>query len=173
MGPSIIVQEMTSVSSAAAQHRSETELLQIPRESFDYLFANSGDLGFLKLQADRMMDVLKGRIIKFDRGLQDAPPFLREKCKELASAMSDFSKTFAGSEWAPDIEVEIWKNLSIPEEPRRIEYTATGAVDQLKKIKELSDAVNGWFSWKDKSYDAPYFVRRGRWLEEYAERSSK
>lgn len=33
------------------------------------------------------MDVLEGRLTAFDPVLQDAPPFLREKCKELARAI--------------------------------------------------------------------------------------
>lgn len=168
-----LLQEQTSLTGGAAQHRSETELLGIPKEKFDYLFQNNGGFDLLRLNVDRTMDVFRGRIMEFDKGLQDAPPFLREKCKELASAMSTFSLTFcAGQDWAPDLETTLWKCLAIPDAPRRIQYKETGAVDQLKKIKELSDAVNGWFTWRDKSYDAPYFIRRSDWLREYEERNA-
>lgn len=71
--------EMTTLSGATAQHKSETELHGVPKESFDYLFENNGDLGTLARNADRMMDVLKGRIMAFDSEQADVPPFLRKK----------------------------------------------------------------------------------------------
>lgn len=156
--------EHTSISAAAAQHRSETELLSIPREKFDYVFHNSGDLHFLRLQTDRMMDVFKGKLMVFDRGLQDAPPFLREKCKELAKRMSDVSIRLFGNEWNENLEVVLWNDMT------ELRTESSTYVQELSVIKELSDAVNGWFVWSDKSYDAPYFIRRSAWLEQHEKR---
>ena len=163
--------EHTSISAASAQHRSETELLSIPRERFDYVFHNSGDLHFLRLQTDRMMDVFKGKLMAFDRGLQDAPPFLREKCKALAVFMSELSQKYYEQDWADILPYALWNALHdngnlTPGEDVRVDLTN----DDLAKLKELSDAVPGWFVWSDKSYDAPYFIRRGAWLEQYEKR---
>lgn len=177
-GPAIIVQEHTSISRAAAQHRSETELLTIPREKFDFIFQNSGDLHFLRLQAERMMDVLRGRLMAFDAHLQNAPPFLRDKCRELHQTMLRAWPSYGTPQpgdpppevWAPNTEVQLWTDL---QELLGRGGTAKNPYEEvLLKLKELSDSVNGWFSWQDKAYDAPYFVRRGDWLEEYAKRRS-
>lgn len=157
--------EGTSLTSAASQHKSETELLGIPKDKFDYLFQNSSDMHGLRMQVDRMMDVFKGKIMEFDRGLQDAPPYLREKCKELAKLMSTVCRTSTeGEPWQDGWEVRLWKTL-------KGDPNSGLASDVASKLKELSEGVNGWFSWRDKNYDAPYFIRRGAWLEEYAERS--
>lgn len=187
MGPSVILQEATvqfdhnvpvqvapalehtSVSAAAAQHRSETELLRIPKEKFDYVLQNSGDLHFLRLQGDRMMDVFKGKIMEFDRGLMDAPPFLREKCKALAVFMIELSRKYFYTEWSEDAEQRLWYSLSNNGQ-------IAGDYDQpiveleagdFAKLKALAEPVPGWFTWRDKSYDAPYFIRRGVWIDQY------
>lgn len=158
-------EEGTSLTSAASQHKSETELLGIPKDKFDYMFQNSSDMHGLRVQVDRMMDVFKGKIMEFDRGLQDAPPYLREKCKELAKLMSTVCRTSTEGElWQDGWEVRLWKTL-------KGDPNSGLASDVASKLEELSEGVNGWFSWRDKTYDAPYFVRRGAWLEEYAERS--
>lgn len=173
-----LFKEHTSIAAAVAQHKSETELLGIPQEKFDYLFQNTGDLHTLRMNADRMMDLFKGRIMQFDRGLQDAPPFLREKCRELYTAMRDAWPKHGTPQpgdppigtWWPNTEVHLWTDLQ--------QMLVKGAEnniydDALLKIKELSDAVNGWFSWRDKTFEAPYFVRRGKWLEEYNQRQER
>ncbi len=165
--------ENTSLSDAPAQHRSETELLSIGLDKFDYVFQNSGDLAFLRLQADRMMDVLQRRIMSFDRGLQDAPPFLRDKCKKLAATMSALSQKYFQSEWHDECASRLWYALQNRGELGYADHDTPPVYmseEELKNLKELSDMVPGWFSWKDKTYDAPYFVRRSAWLEEYAKR---
>ena len=181
-GPAVIVQEHTSISRAAAQHRSETELFTIPREKFDFVFQNSGDLPFLQLQADRMMDVLRGRLTAFDAHLQNAPPFLREKCRKLYQEMRDAWPLHGTPQpgdppqgtWWPETELNLWADLqALREDVQAQKRGPTNVYEEaLLKIGELSDSVNGWFSWQDKTYDAPYFVRRGDWLEEYAKRRS-
>lgn len=166
-----LFKERTSISAAAAQHKSETELLEIPQEKFDYLFQNSGDLHFLRLQADRMMDLFKGRIMQFDRGLQDAPPFLREKCRELAAFMSELSKKYFYEDWAPYTEYRLWHALTHDGEVQGASQPVCQMeASDLEKLKALAAPVPGWFIWKDKKlYEAPYFVKRGKWLAEYAE----
>jgi hypothetical protein len=172
MGPSVVLQEHTSISGAAAQHQSETELLKIPPDKFHYVVQNSGDLHFLRLQTDRMMDVFKGKIMEFDRGLQDAPPFLREKCKTLAAFMVELSLKYFKCEWSEDMEQRLWFSLSHDGEIEGDFDVPTVKLEaaDFEKLKALAEPVPGWFTWKDKSYDAPYFVRRGAWIEQYDKR---
>jgi hypothetical protein len=68
-----------------------------------------------------------------------------------------------GEQWHQDLEVVLWATVQ--------DLIAVPQRNELNPLKELSNAVNGWFSWQDKTYDAPYFVRRDAWLEEYAKRS--
>lgn len=172
-----VLRENTSLSGAPAQHRSETELLSVGLERFDYVFQNSGDLNFLRLQADRMMDVLEGRLAAFDPVLQDAPPFLREKCKELARAIQGAAQAFGPSDgaWADNAEVFLWTDLQTTEARQRRDPEAVLSPYEasLMRLKELSQAVGGWFSWQDKSFSSPYFVRRSTWITEYESRKSK
>jgi len=158
-----VIQENISLSDASAEHQSEVELVSVGLDKFDYVFQNSGDLNFLYLQAERMMDVLRGRLMAFDAHLQDAPPFLREKCKELVQEMRRISIEKFGEQWHQDLEVVLWATVQ--------DLIAVPQRNELNPLKELSNAVNGWFSWQDKTYDAPYFMRRDAWLEEYAKRS--
>lgn len=58
-------------------HASETEQLEVSDEEFDYLIDNSGDLHYLGLLVDRMMDVFGGKIIPYDEEQADVPPFKR------------------------------------------------------------------------------------------------
>ena len=178
-----VIRENTSLSTAAAQHQSETELLTMPSDRFDYVFQNRGDLNFLRLQADRMMDVLEERLTAFDPVLQDAPPFLREKCKELARSMLGAWHLNGTPQpgdpppetWVVGTEVGLWSDLQdlLTDTKAQGRGPTNSYEEALLKLKELSDAVNGWFSWQNKSYDAPYFVRRGAWIIEYEGRKSK
>lgn len=170
-GNAALLAEHTSVSASAGQHKSETELLGIPMDLFDHVFHNSGDLHVLKINTDRMMDVLKGKIIAFDRGLQDAPPFLREKCKALVTFMSELSLKYFKDPWSKEMPPRLWYALA---NKGRIDgdfdvpYVFLEPAD-VEKLKALAEHVPGWFSWKDGSYDAPYFVERADWIKEYEE----
>lgn len=59
-------------------HKSETQLVQMDDDKFDYIIDNNGTLDNLALQMDRMIDVFTGRIRPYDEVQADVPPFLRK-----------------------------------------------------------------------------------------------
>jgi hypothetical protein len=62
----------------AFDHPSETEQMTVPDSEFDYVIGNSGDLAFLGMNVDRMMDVFHGKIRPYDPEQADIPPFMRK-----------------------------------------------------------------------------------------------
>lgn len=60
-------------------HASENELPTWPDDKFDYVIENDSDVHTLYLHVDRMLDVLKGKIMEYDAEQADIPPFLRKK----------------------------------------------------------------------------------------------
>lgn len=59
-------------------HQSETELVTLADESFDYVLENYGTIDTLQLLVDRMMDTFKGKIRPYDEAQADVPPFMRD-----------------------------------------------------------------------------------------------
>jgi hypothetical protein len=60
-----------------ATHRSETELFDLPDSEFDYVIENNSSTSALALKTDRMIDVFSGRIMPYQEGCEDTPPFKR------------------------------------------------------------------------------------------------
>lgn len=58
-------------------HPSETEQLEIPDEEFDHIIENNQKLADLPILVKRAMSYLTGRIIPYDEGQADVPPFMR------------------------------------------------------------------------------------------------
>lgn len=62
-----------------SEHPSETQLITVGDDHFDYVIDNNGSLSTLAVRVDRMMDVFTGRLMEFDEAQADVPPFMRKK----------------------------------------------------------------------------------------------
>lgn len=77
-GGKVVRVKRPSVDKPEFRHSSETEQMSIPDEYFDYILDNSGDLHYLELQVDRMLDVFKGNIREYDQAQANVPPYQRK-----------------------------------------------------------------------------------------------
>jgi hypothetical protein len=76
-GGKVIWLRREGVSTPKWDHTSETEMMDIPDNAFDYYLVNDQDKHHLGMMVDRMMDVFNGRLIPYDDAQKDVPPFKR------------------------------------------------------------------------------------------------
>jgi hypothetical protein len=163
----------TTLIGRAAKHSSETELQAIDPKLFDYIFQNDSDLHTLYRTTDRMMDVFYGRIMEFDQGLQDAPPFLREKCRDLSALMGSIMKKLWKQDWSNSAALDLWALVS--EDKTRMPVNGYLVGDPISLVpfmdvlalKALSAEVNGWFYRMDITDETPCYIRSSDWREKY------
>lgn len=74
----LIDRQGAGLAGAAGQHASETSIVGVPRDTFDWILDNNSDLHVLKLRIDSMMDRFNERIIPYDEAQADVPPFMRK-----------------------------------------------------------------------------------------------
>ncbi len=60
-----------------SSHQSERELSSWEDDVFDHVLNNSSDIHHLDLLTDRMLDILKGKVMPYDEAQENIPPALR------------------------------------------------------------------------------------------------
>jgi hypothetical protein len=60
-------------------HSSETSLIHMHDDGWDWVIENDGDKHLLRMKVDQMMAHLSGRIVPYDEKQKDIPPFKRKK----------------------------------------------------------------------------------------------